>query len=80
MNFIEKNTTESDKLLFFGSNESFEFIEDHWTMAHIMHHAGFFKSISQAKKNGWNKPIPHGFNIFTVGKKRNQIFIFNERK
>lgn len=79
MNFIAPNTSESDKLLFFGENEEFTIIEDNWLMAHIMHKAGIFKSISQAKKAGWNIPIPDGFNEFIVGKKRNQIFIFKEK-
>lgn len=78
MNFIDLNTSESDKKLFFGEDEEFEIFEDHWLMAHVMHKAGIFKSVSQAKKNGWNTPIPDGFNIFTVGKKRKQIFIFKE--
>ena len=79
MNFIAPNTSESDKLLFFGEGENFTIIEDNWLMAHVMHKAGIFKSISQAKKAGWNKPIPDGFNFFTVGKKRRQVFIFKER-
>lgn len=79
VNFIAPNTSESDKVLFFGANEDFTIIEDNWIMAHIMHKAGIFKSVSQAKKAGWNIPIPDGFNEFVVGKKRNQIFTFKER-
>ena len=78
MNFIGANTTEEDKKLFFGEDEVFTIIEDNWLMAHIMHRAGIFLSVSQAKKNGWNKPIPDGFNEFRVGKARKQIFIFKE--
>ena len=78
MNFIAPNTSESDKKLFFGEGEVFTIIEDNWLMAHIMHRAGIFLSVSQAKKNGWNKPIPDGFNEFRVGKARKQIFIFKE--
>ena len=81
MNFIGKNTTEADKELFFGLHETFIIIEEHWIMAHILHKAGIFPSVSQARKNGWNKPIPEGFNFFTVGKKakRTKIFIFLEK-
>jgi len=78
MNFVAKNTTEKDKKLFFGEDEVFIMIEDNWNMAHILHHAKIFPSVSQARKNGWNKPIPDGFNIITVGKKRIQLFIFKE--
>lgn len=79
MNFINKNTTEEDKILFFGEDEIFIEIQDHWLMAHILHQAGIFPSVSQARKNGWNDPIPNGFNILTVGKKakKKTIFILN---
>jgi hypothetical protein len=77
MNFISK-ISNKDKELFFGPiepDDTFILIEDHWTMANIMHQAGIFKSVSQARKNGWNKPIPKGLTIFTVGKKRKEIVI-----
>lgn len=32
-----------------------------WTMAHILKALGAFKSVSDAKRNGWDKPIPEGF-------------------
>lgn len=71
-----------DMELFFGpfnEDDCFVIIEPHWTMAHIMKEAGIFPSVSQARKNGWDKPIPNGFNIFTVGKKRKEIFVFYEK-
>jgi len=79
MNFTTP-INESDKELFFGpieSDDTFIIIEDGWSMSHILFHSGVFKSISQARKNGWNKPIPEGFNIMTVGKraKKKDIFI-----
>ena len=82
MNFINSNITEADKELFFGpllENETFTVIEDHWKMAHVIHKAGLFPSVSQARKNGWNKPIPSGFTLLTVGKKakRKDLFILN---
>jgi len=83
MNFIDKNTTDSDKELFFGPiepDDTFITIEDHWIMAHVMHKAGIFPSVSQARKNGWNKPIPKGFNHLMVGKLRRNIFIFIEKE
>lgn len=36
------------------------------TMAHVMADVGFFVSIGEARKNGWNKPVETG--IFKVGK------------
>jgi hypothetical protein len=48
-----------------------------WTMAHIMHAAGIFPSVTQAKKNGWDKPISHGFSDFVVTKQKIKIYILN---
>jgi len=83
MNFIKKGTTQEDMELFFGpiEDDTFINIEEHWIMAHIIHEAGLFPSVSQARKNGWNKPIPEGFTMLTVGKKarKTNIFIFIEK-
>ena len=91
MNFIKLGTKESDLDLFFGplpkkpsdvtEDDTFHIIEDHWIMAHILHKAGTFPSVGQARKNGWNKPIPEGFTFITVGKKarKKDLFIFVEK-
>ena len=79
MNFVHKNISNSDKDLFFGpikSEDEFIEIQDHWIMAHVLHAAGIFTSVSQARKNGWNKPIPNGFTILTVGKKARKKDLF----
>jgi len=81
MNFHNK-ISEKDKELFFGPiepDDEFIEIQDNWLMAHILHASGNFPSVSQARKNGWNEPIPDGFTILTVGKKakRKEIFILN---
>ena len=44
-------------------------LQPEWNMAHVMVHAGVFSSTSQAKKAGWNIPIPDGFSQHTVGQK-----------
>lgn len=75
--FITKNVKPKDIDLFFGplvddliEDDIFVvFDPDKWIMAHLLHHVGIFKSITQARKNGWDKPIPKGFNFFDVGKK-----------
>ena len=79
VNFIHPNITKRDAELFgFDDTENVFHIEDVWTMAHVMHVAGIFPSVSQARKNGWNKPIEPGFSKFTVGKMKKKIFILNE--
>ena len=46
---------------------------DNALMAHAMAKAGIFKSISQARKNGWNKPIEKG--EWTVTKRKIKVTI-----
>lgn len=41
---------------------------DFVSMAHAMHAAGFFKSVGEAKRNGWDKPCVPG--KFKVGKNK----------
>ena len=84
LNFIKSETAKEDRGLFFGPiepDDTFIIIEDHWTMAHILHKTKLFPSVSQARKNGWNKPIPEGFTMLTVGKKarKTHLFIFIEK-
>jgi len=54
------------------------FTDGEKTLAHLMHRAGLFPSIGQARNNGWNKPIPLGFSQFFVGKKKFGVFILNQ--
>lgn len=42
--------------------------ENKGLMAHIMYDLGIFPSVSQARKNGWDKPLEIG--DFTVTKKK----------
>lgn len=54
-------------------------IESDRTMAHLLARLGKFQSVGEAKKNGWDKPIPSGWSEFTIGKaaKRWDLFIWN---
>lgn len=76
------SSVESDKDLFFGPVEledTFIVIEENWTMANIMTVIGIFPSISQARKNGWNKSIPEGFSDIRVGKSKTRVTIYKEK-
>ena len=80
--FIHPAQPETDRELFFGpldGTETFVEIGDGWIMADIMVAAGKFPSKGQARKNGWDKGIPAGYNKLTVGKNRNRtdILILN---
>lgn len=80
VNFIH-SSVKDDKNLFFGPIEAddgaFVELQDTWLLAHVMHQAGLFKSVSDARRSGWNKPIPSGFSQFSVGKNKFNIFILN---
>ena len=80
--FILKGSTEKDINLFLGpvseDQATVEFERGDWLrIAHFMSQAGIFPSVGQAKKNGWDKPIPLGFSHFIVGKKKSRITILN---
>ena len=79
INFVAPEISGDDRSLFLGPFEAcdgpFIEIEPQWTMAHIMTGAGVFPSVGQARKNGWDKPIPAGYSEHTVGKRRVRIFI-----
>ena len=45
-------------------------------MAHILHKVNFFSSVGEARRNGWDKPIPPGFSKFEVGKGKKMRVIF----
>jgi hypothetical protein len=59
--------------------ETFIEIEDNWIMANIMFVVGLFPSVTQARKNGYNTPIPSGFTDMRVGKKKTRVTIFFEK-
>jgi hypothetical protein len=46
-------------------------------MAHLVHRAGAFDSISNARRNGWNKPVPPGFSHQLITKRRISVTILN---
>jgi hypothetical protein len=77
-NIISKGVDQKGKDLFFGpiTNDEFIILEDHWTMAHVLHACGLFKSVTQARKNGGDEEIPRGFSMVTRGKKANKCNIF----
>jgi hypothetical protein len=78
-NFIDRTVSDKDIELFGFTDACNCFdIEDVWTMAHVMHIAGIFASVSIARKQGWNKPIAKGMSEFTVGKNKTKIWILGK--
>lgn len=81
-NMVHESVSDKDIELILGplepSDGPFIRFDDSWTMAHIMNAAGIFKSVSEARKNGWNKPIPNGFSHHVVTKRKINIFILSK--
>lgn len=46
------------------------------SMAHLLARIGKFGSVGEARRNGWDKPIPTGWNEFSVGKGKNRVDLF----
>ncbi len=73
MNFIHSSLPETDRELFFGPLDTGEqflvFDQDH-SMANMAVMIGAFPSTSQARKNGWARPVPPGFSEHKIGKRR----------
>ena len=80
VNFIALNVSTEEMKLFGFDDEPAVVLKDNWMLAHVMHVAGLFPSVTSARKNGWNKTIPNGFSEFTVGKGKKKVFILNEIK
>lgn len=73
MNFIHAEMPDSDKDLFFGpieDDDQFVVFAGEMTMADLVVELGAFPSVKQARKNGWEKPIPAGFTAHKIGKRR----------
>tara|TARA_R110000824_G_scaffold227156_1_gene414969 strand:+ start:328 stop:588 length:261 start_codon:yes stop_codon:yes gene_type:complete len=78
LNFVHPSISDKDVELFGFNDIDNVSIQEHWLMAHIMVEAGLFSSVSNARKNGWNIPIPKGFWQKKVGKRKVLISILNE--
>lgn len=69
---------EGDIELFFGPIQPFDttiLVPEGTSWAHVLAKIGCFPSVSQARKNGWNKPIQPGWtDRFKVGKAARKFF------
>lgn len=71
--FMSSDHLPCDQRLFFGELEKGEtiliFDKTTFGMADMAVAAGFFQSKTQARKNGWDGPVPLGFGQKKCGKK-----------
>ena len=76
MIFVNEKCTARDLEIFgFEKAEAIP-VEARWTMAHVMHKAGVFPSVGQARKAGWGKDIVWGWSDFVVGKKKTLVCVW----
>jgi len=75
VDFVGPTISQADQDLF--GMESPQEIAPHWCMAHVMHAAGIFPSVTAARKNGWNKPIPVGLWSELIGKRKVLVTLLN---
>jgi len=47
------------------------------SFAEVLMHFKFFSSKSDARRNGWDKPIPLGYSEHKIGKLRRGLYILN---
>lgn len=75
-NFIHKSLSKRDRENFFGDEDVIEF-DDSWTMANIAVASDLARSLTQARKQGFDMPIPPGFTERLKNKKK-PIWILNK--
>ena len=82
INFIKTGTSQADIDLFLSPVDNGQVTMvynpfDKLVLAHLMHRANLFSSVSEARRNGWDKPVPTGFSQYVVGQYRALITILN---
>lgn len=78
VNYIRTTKPELDRRIFFDNEDCIIIEPFQTTLAQLMAHAKIFPSTGEAKRNGWDKPIPKGLSQFVVGKMKKIITIFDE--
>ncbi len=77
-NFVHKKRL-SDAELYLGpltkDDIITEFGDEAPKLAHLMALTPVFKSVSDARKNGWDASVPPGYSEFVVGKMKHKIYI-----
>jgi hypothetical protein len=68
-----------DRDLFLDDDEIQPILDTDTTMAHLLARIGKFSSVGEGRRNGWDRPVPTGWNHFIIGKGPNRwdIYIHN---
>ena len=75
----KKYDPEFDRELFLDTDDIQYLQDSDVTMAHLLARIGKFSSVGEGKRNGWDRPVPSGWNHISIGKaaKRWDIYIWN---
>lgn len=77
--FIIGKYQPNDPELFFGPDPiPIRYMDATTGLPEILVLCGIFKSKSDARRNGWDRPIEPGWNQYRVGKKKIHICILKE--
>lgn len=72
--FVGHKAEVSDFQYFFNPGEKVEKLPEHATsLAHLLVSIGKFSSVKEAKRNGFNRPIPLGWSEFVIGSGKNRL-------
>lgn len=58
--------------------ETINIFPANWKLEHIAVSCGFFKSLSEARKSGWQGEIPQGYTEKTHKKRLQKVYIYRE--
>ena len=79
LDFVHASSRMVDVDLFFQGmtreTHHFQMFTDKESMAHLLKRAGIFKSVGEAKRNGWDIPVPAGFSQHRIGRNRTEVTV-----
>jgi hypothetical protein len=78
-NFTNRLATDAELAQLFGNEDVTRFEIDCLFWPDIAAVAGFFPSKTEAKKNGWEGPVPWGFGQRKFGNKGKGVWFYNAR-
>lgn len=83
VNFVHEGLTGTDLDAMFGPFEEDElfirFNDTNTQLASLMVKAGLFKSIGEARRNGWGGCVPEGLNCVRFGKRKLPIWMYKPK-
>lgn len=80
VNFFHIDTTPEDRELVMGpftpDDGPFLLFNDSHTLAHLLHMAGCYESVNQARKYGWSASVKKGYSQIRLGKNHSRMMIY----